>query len=52
VFVHTHTTVRKKQKATLIIAKLDRLDRNLAFIANIMESKVEFLAVAIRMQSP
>jgi DNA invertase Pin-like site-specific DNA recombinase len=35
----------KKQKATLIIAKLDRLGRNVAFIANLMESKVEFLAV-------
>lgn len=35
----------KKQKATLIIAKLDRLGRNVAFIANLMESKVEFRAV-------
>ncbi|GGC06563.1 hypothetical protein GCM10011325_36760 [Dyadobacter sediminis] len=35
----------KKQKMTLIIAKLDRLGRNVAFIANLMESKVEFLAV-------
>ncbi len=30
--------------ATLIIAKLDRLSRNVAFIANLMESGVEFLA--------
>ncbi|UTM21865.1 recombinase family protein [Dyadobacter fanqingshengii] len=35
----------KKQKATLIIAKLDRLGRNVAFIANLMESKAEFRAV-------
>lgn len=35
----------KKQKAKLIIAKLDRLARNVAFIANLMESGVEFLAV-------
>lgn len=34
----------KKNKATLIIAKLDRLSRNMAFIANLMESKVEFKA--------
>ncbi len=34
----------KKHKATLIIAKLDRLSRNLAFIANLMESGVEFIA--------
>jgi DNA invertase Pin-like site-specific DNA recombinase len=32
-------------KATLIIAKLDRLARNVNFISNLMESKVEFTAV-------
>jgi DNA invertase Pin-like site-specific DNA recombinase len=31
--------------ATLIIAKLDRLARNVQFIANLMESGVEFVAV-------
>ena len=31
--------------ATLIIAKLDRLARNVNFISNLMESKVEFTAV-------
>jgi DNA invertase Pin-like site-specific DNA recombinase len=35
----------KKQKAKLVIAKLDCLSRNLAFIAAIMESGVEFVAV-------
>jgi DNA invertase Pin-like site-specific DNA recombinase len=35
----------KKQGATLVIAKLDRLARNVAFVANLMNSKVEFLAV-------
>lgn len=35
----------KKQKAILIIAKLDRLGRNVAFIANLMESNVQFVAV-------
>jgi len=35
----------KKQKATLIIAKLDRLARNLHFISGLMESRTEFLAV-------
>ena len=34
----------KKHKATLIIAKLDRLSRNVAFIANLMESRAEFIA--------
>jgi DNA invertase Pin-like site-specific DNA recombinase len=28
-----------------VIAKLDRLSRNLAFIATLMESKVQFVAV-------
>ena len=35
----------RKEKATLIIAKLDRLGRNVAFIANLMESGVQFKAV-------
>jgi DNA invertase Pin-like site-specific DNA recombinase len=35
----------KRRKATLLIAKLDRLSRNVAFIANLYESKVEFVAV-------
>jgi len=35
----------RKHKATLVIAKLDRLARNVAFIANLMDSKVEFVAV-------
>lgn len=35
----------RKEKATLIMAKLDRLGRNVAFIANLMESRVQFKAV-------
>lgn len=35
----------RKEKATLIIAKLDRLGRNVAFISNLMESRVDFKAV-------
>ncbi|SRR6266446_3702386 len=35
----------RKHKATLVIAKLDRLARNVAFISNLMESKVAFVAV-------
>lgn len=34
----------KRSKATLVIAKLDRLSRNVAFIANLMESGVAFIA--------
>ncbi len=34
----------RQRKAVLIIAKLDRLSRNVAFIANLMESRVEFIA--------
>lgn len=37
--------VAKKERATLVIAKLDRLARNVAFIANLMESGVEIVAV-------
>ena len=33
----------KKQKATLVIAKLDRLARNLHFISGLMEARIEFL---------
>ena len=33
----------KKARATLIIAKLDRLSRNLAFIANILDGNIEFV---------
>jgi DNA invertase Pin-like site-specific DNA recombinase len=34
----------RKLKAKLVIAKLDRLSRNLAFIATLMDSNVEFIA--------
>jgi DNA invertase Pin-like site-specific DNA recombinase len=34
----------KRSKATLVIAKLDRLARNVAFTANLMESGVDFVA--------
>lgn len=34
----------KKLKATLMIARLDRLARNVAFISNLMERKVAFVA--------
>ncbi len=34
----------KKSKATLVIAKLDRLSRNVSFITTLMESGIEFIA--------
>jgi len=34
----------RRKKARLVIARLDRLSRNLAFIATLMESGVEFVA--------
>jgi DNA invertase Pin-like site-specific DNA recombinase len=34
----------RRQKAKLVIAKLDRLSRNVAFIAAVMDSGVEFVA--------
>ncbi len=36
--------VAGRRRATLVIARLDRLSRNLAFIANLMESRVDFIA--------
>ena len=35
----------RRAKATLLIAKLDRLARNLAFIANLMDAGIDFVAV-------
>jgi DNA invertase Pin-like site-specific DNA recombinase len=35
----------KKDKATLVIAKLDRLARNVHFVTGLQESKVKFVAV-------
>ena len=35
----------RKRKARLVIARLDRLSRNLSFIATLMDSGVEFVAV-------
>jgi DNA invertase Pin-like site-specific DNA recombinase len=35
----------RKHKARLLIAKLDRLSRNLAFVATLMEAGVKFVAV-------
>src|SRR5882672_10623889 len=37
--------VSRARHATLIIAKLDRLARNVAFISSLMESGVDFVAV-------
>ena len=36
--------LRKRKKATLVIAKLDRLSRNLHFTTGLLESKVNFVA--------
>ena len=35
----------KRHNATLLIAKLDRLGRNVAFISSLMESKIDFVVV-------
>lgn len=35
----------KKYKAVLVVAKLDRLARNVHFISGLMESKVQFIAL-------
>lgn len=35
----------KREMATLVIAKIDRLSRNVGFISRLMESGIEFVAV-------
>lgn len=35
----------RRNKAKLLVAKLDRLSRNVAFLSQLMESKVDFVAV-------
>ena len=42
----------RKHKAKLIIAKLDRLSRNVAFIAGLMERKVDFVSVDMPSATP
>ena len=43
--LHQALELCRARRAILVIAKLDRLARNVAFIANLMESGVEFVAV-------
>jgi DNA invertase Pin-like site-specific DNA recombinase len=42
----------RKHKARLVIAKLDRLSRNVAFIAGLMERKVDFVSVDMPSATP
>jgi DNA invertase Pin-like site-specific DNA recombinase len=43
--LHAALAECRKRRAVLLIARLDRLARNVAFIANLMESAVDFVAV-------
>jgi len=43
--LHEALAVCQREKAALLIAKLDRLARSVAFIANLMDSDTEFVAV-------
>lgn len=43
--LHEALRVAKESKAVLVIAKLDRLARNVHFVSGLMESKVEFIAL-------
>lgn len=42
----------RRHKATLVIAKLDRLARNVAFIAGLMERKVDFVCCDMPSATP
>ena len=44
--------IARGQKATLLIAKLDRLARSVAFISNLMESGVSFVAADMPSATP
>ena len=43
--LHAALALCKRKKATLVIAKLDRLARNVAFVSSLMEAGVDFVAV-------
>ncbi len=43
--LHEALALCRRRKATLLIARLDRLARNVAFISNLMDSRVDFVAV-------
>ena len=43
--LHRALDLCREKRAVLVIAKLDRLARSVAFISNLMESGVEFVAV-------
>lgn len=42
----------KKERAVLVVAKLDRLARNVHFISGLMESKVDFIALDLPEANP
>src|SRR5688500_8357428 len=42
----------KKEKATLVIAKLDRLSRNVNFVSSLMESGIDFVACDMPTANP
>lgn len=43
--IHKAIELSKKENAVLIIAKLDRLARNVSFVSSLMDAGIEFLAV-------
>ena len=43
--IYNAIDMAKKTKATLVIAKIDRLARNVSFISSLMDAGVEFVAV-------
>ena len=45
-------TLCRRQKATLVIAALDRLARNVVFVATLLETKVPFLALDLPGATP
>lgn len=50
--LHVAIQLCKEKGATLVIAKLDRLARNVFFVSGLMESKVDFVALDLREATP
>lgn len=50
--LHAALQLCKAQNATLVIAKLDRLARNVFFVSGLMESRVDFVALDMKEATP
>ncbi len=52
VIIHQAIQSAKKQNATLLIAKIDRLARNVSFVSSLMETGIDFIACDMPSANP